>query len=138
MALPEYTGAIPEHHHVRPSVATSSVAYSSRPRLTYNHTRPYALHPASRASLAAPSHMTLGEVFEMHDVERRGALDAPSLRAALCFLGAVGIMLADARDLCATYGAVVDDGTFALEACAFPEFAALVRDLRMHGDLPPL
>jgi hypothetical protein len=126
-----------------PSAYAPPPYYSPRPALLYNHARPYVnVHAARAGPLGKPDHsLTLGEVFEMHDLERRGLLSATSLHAALSFLGAVRLTLFDTIDLVAAYGSPatasgLDAGHDA--ACPFPEFASLVRTLRVRGDLPPL
>jgi len=139
VALPPYTGAVPSFHHLKPPPHAPPPLSSSRPALLYNHSRPYALAPAARVGQRAACDLTLGDVFEMHDVERRGVLDASALRGALAFLGAGSLSLSEAIDLTAIYGAAPQPGMdVAYAACTFPEFAALVRDLRSRGDLPPL
>ena len=144
VALPPYSGAIPAHHYMPPSAYAPPPYYSPRPALLYNHARPYVnVHAlAARAGLEFDGHpLTLGEVFEMHDLERRGLLGATSLHAALSFLGAVRLTLFDTIDLVAAYGSPatapgLDAGHDV--ACSFPEFASLVRTLRVRGDLPLL
>jgi hypothetical protein len=138
--LKAYIGAVPAHHHLRPRSCITSTS------LLYGHGRPHIA--------------TSAEVFDCYDYERRGTLDPQGLRAALAHLG-VPVSLGEAFELtsrCATplppaylrfldpripaekrdiprrYGAASRGTNFA--ACNFSEFSAIVRDLRLGGELP--
>jgi Ca2+-binding EF-hand superfamily protein len=146
--LAPYTGAVPPHNYtLRDGAADQGgeLAHDGRfvyvrgPPLAYvprAHPPAHYLPPRAIARLAygRPPAPSLREVFEDHDYEARGVLDARGLRHAVSHLGGA-LSPAEAAELVGAYGVAARGDAFA--TCKYAEFAAIVHDLRMRGVLGP-